>query len=126
MTRFALAALAVPALTPALQAQTTHLVVTFDRATSQADAFHLVHQLDATVRVGPQGVQFEPVTTSAGLHAPPDAESVLAMLAAVALSVDVTRTAAQLAAMGVPIDVDAYEAERSEAAYSVLGGRVLR
>ena len=104
-------------LAPALQAQTADLVVTFDRATSHGDALSLVHQLAADVPVEREGTQFEPVTTSAGLEAPPDAEAVRALFAAGAISVEVVRPAAQLASFGVPIDVEAYEADRSTPAY---------
>ena len=91
----------------------------FDRATSQEYALQLVHRLDDSVELMREGTQFEPVTTSAGLDAPPDAEAVRALFAAGALSIEVVRHAAQVAAWRGSVDVDAYEAESSIPSYQV-------
>ena len=104
---------------PALRAQTSDLVVTFDRATPQIDAYQLVYQLDAEVEVYREGTQFEPVTVGASLNGPPDDAAVRALFESGALSVDITRLAAQLVAFGFSDDADAYEAESLVPAYHV-------
>lgn len=105
-----LALLASAALVLALPArsQDVEIVVTFDRATSSAEALRLVHgaapSLDARTA-------FEPVRVGAMLDLAPDPGLTRALFATGALSVEVTRVAAQMAAHGLPLDPDEAEAQ---------------
>lgn len=113
-----LALLASAALLLALPArsQDVEIVVTFDRATSSAEALRLVHgatpSLDARTA-------FDPVRVGATLDVLPEPELTGALFATGALSVEVTRVAAQMAAHGLPLDPDEAEA-RGLGGYTVL------
>lgn len=104
MLRLPLLLLAVTA--PAL-AQEAELVATFDRSTESREALRVLHGL--ALDPAPGGVEFGPVQLSAPLPSSPSAETLAAVFASGAVSVEVVRSAAQLAAAGVPERVDEIE-----------------
>ena len=97
--RVLLCAIVVLVCAPSLRAQDATLEVLFDRSTSEAEA------MTAVAGVLPPisrwvGDGFAPVVVNAQTDAPPSTDEMAALFASGAITVEVTRLAAQLAARG--------------------------
>ena len=119
MIRSSLAALALAAAflaTPA-RAQEAELVVTFDRATRAYEAQDLIQTVAPRVQTFGDG--FSSLYVSAQFDAPPPPQALGALFEDGAVSVEVVRLAAQLAALA-PFDMEELEA------HGVGGGYLVR
>jgi hypothetical protein len=80
------------------QSQEAEVVVTFDRGTAAFDAHRLVNAIVDHPQFPTFGDEFSPLYLSAQLDTPPPSQTLSALFESGAVSVEVVRTAAQIAA----------------------------